>query len=86
MRDTIYGFPLPRPPVPPQEMPRTDKWLMTMGAGYQGERWGFDVAYGYSRFTKSKLGTQVASNHNITERGTFKTDCHIVAASVIYKF
>ncbi|MGN0867719.1 MAG: OmpP1/FadL family transporter [Oligosphaeraceae bacterium] len=68
------------------EMPDSDKWLMTVGAGYQGEHWGFDVAYGYSRFAKSKLGTQVAASHNIAERGTFKTDCHIVSTSVTYKF
>ena len=68
------------------EMPDSDKWLMTVGAGYQGEHWGFDIAYGYSRFAKSKLGTQVAASHNITERGTFKTDCHILATSVTYKF
>ncbi len=68
------------------EMPDSDKWLMTVGAGYQGEHWGFDIAYGYSRFAKSKLGTQVAASHNLTERGTFKTDCHILATSVTYKF
>ncbi len=68
------------------EMPDSDKWLMTVGAGYQGEHWGFDIAYGYSRFEKAKLGTQVAASHNIAERGTFKTDCHIVSTSVTYKF
>lgn len=68
------------------EMPDSDKWLMTFGAGYQGEHWGFDVAYGYSRFRKAKLGTQVAASHGLQERGTFKTDCHIVSTSVTYKF
>lgn len=68
------------------EMPDSDKILFGLGAGYQYGHWGFDLAYGYCRFAKTKLGTRSASSHGITERGTFRTDCHIFSAGLTYRF
>lgn len=68
------------------EMPDSDKFLIGVGVGYLADNWGFDIAYGYSRFTKTNLGSRVAAGKGIAERGTFKTDCHILSASVTLRF
>lgn len=68
------------------EMPDSDKQLFTLGVGYQTERWGIDLAYGYVYFDKTKLGSSVAKVSNISERGTFDTDCHVLSAQLTYRF
>ena len=68
------------------EMPDSDKFLIGVGVGYLADNWGFDIAYGYSRFTKTNLGSRVAAAKGIAERGTFKSDCHILSASVTLRF
>ena len=66
-------------------MPDSSKHLFSIGAGYHTEKWGVDVAYGYSLFDQEKLGTAMAHEYGV-ERGEFNTDVHLLSAQLTYRF
>lgn len=66
-------------------MPDSSKHLFALGCGYHTEKWGVDVAYGYTIFDDGKLGSALA-RENGCERGEFHTDVHLLSAQLTFRF
>jgi long-chain fatty acid transport protein len=65
------------------EMPDGDRNMFLVGCGYDQEKWGIDLAYGFLFAKTAEVGDAGA---NLDDEGEYNTHVHFLSASYRYKF
>jgi long-chain fatty acid transport protein len=68
------------------EMPDGDRNMILVGCGYDQEKWGLDLAYGFLFAKKADAGALGDPVKVLDESGEYNTYVHFLSASFRYKF